>query len=992
MSQLIAEARVLVTPDTTAFRALLVKQLATATQGVTVPVAVVPTTGSGSAAAAAAQTTTALQQQAVAGAQAAKQNITAAQAAAQHAKQLSQLQRGAAASALSLTGLRGATLASTGPFLAGAVAVTGFAKAVQSSAQLETSLNTFRVTAGATAEQMERIGEVSRELGTDLTLPGVTAQSAADALAQLSRAGLTVEDSVAGVRGTLQLATAAAIDNEQAVTLVANALNAFALTGREAGRIADLFAAASKETQGDIVDVGLAFQQSAAAAAQAGLTVEDTIALLTELGRAGLRGSDAGTSLRVAILRLIAPTKVAKEALEGLNIEIRDQQGNLRPEAFAEITEQLRQMTKAQQDATLALIFGQDAFRAAAILGRAGARGFRETQQAVQETGAAAELASARTQGLAGAFENLKNQGSGLAITIGDLAKGPITGVVNVLASMTSSFNATLGAATSVFGSIRGDADETVLSFEELVEKINEIRTNGETLGQTAEAVKSLGTAAAQANLDYLDLLQSIAAAQEEVDRFNDDDRPPGLTRNVEELTKKLEEQQPAALTARDAIEDYRGGLAAAADAAQGLTNRLDETFDRMAHPPEPPEVPRTGPRPIGPTAKLDAAAGVAQAEEDLRELERIREKQLALAKKAFENGTRKNVEDRTELFEAVGQAEANLAQVRTQIANKAEQARKKAASEAKSAAAAAAQAQKDADTAFLAALTSTESGALNKQEIASQSKRLQDDISTSNALQALYQQQIKQVRKRVKDAQVRTKTIDDLTTKLIKEQGNETQLLKDLADRRQASKDAFAENLATRTSIALARFNEDTGAGKSAVLAAYDKEIANQTARVARAKRLKKGVLDEILALEELKKKRRELANSADGQGTTAFQLLTDAAQRFGFAGNLIGTAQPFAGPTEFTADLSQFLRRQSTTGTTATGRGQQGNFSGFTGGVDRLVEALNANTAALNGGEAGPTVRRGRRPPVSGAIERNDRRWLDSKQARDTIEGAGG
>ena len=44
--------------------------------------------------------------------------------------------------------------------------------------------------------------------------------------------------------------------------------------------------------------------RSAAAAAQAGVSVEDTIALLTELGRAGLRGSDAGTSLQGGVAQV----------------------------------------------------------------------------------------------------------------------------------------------------------------------------------------------------------------------------------------------------------------------------------------------------------------------------------------------------------------------------------------------------------------------------------------------------------------------------------------------------------------------------------------------------------------------------------------------------------------------------------------------------------------------------------------------------------------
>jgi TP901 family phage tail tape measure protein len=441
LSELIAEARVLVTPDTTTFRSLLTAQLATATKGVVVPVEVTPVV-SGTAAGSLTAQKTALKEvddEERRGASAAAANAAAQRAAAKdvavHTRQLGQLQRGAASSALSMIGLRGATLASTGPFLAGAAAIGVFAKSLGAFAGFQTELNTFRVTAEATSEQMRQISDLSRQLGADLTLPGVSAADAAQALAELSKAGLSVEDSMDAARGALQLATAAGIDNQKAVELVANALNAFRLNGAEATRVADLLAGASKESQGSIEDMGLALRQSAAAAAQAGISVEDTITLLTQLARAGLTASDAGTSLRVLLIRLINPTDAAAEALDKLNVKLRDQAGNLRPEVFSEIVAKLQQLPKAQQDATLATIAGQDAFRALAITGRDGVGALNSLRDAVEEAGLASEIAGARTQGLAGSAENLKNQLSNAAIALGSQLAPAVQGVADVLST-----------------------------------------------------------------------------------------------------------------------------------------------------------------------------------------------------------------------------------------------------------------------------------------------------------------------------------------------------------------------------------------------------------------------------------------------------------------------------------------------------------------------------------------------------------------------------
>ena len=101
--------------------------------------------------------------------------------------------------------------------------------------------------------------------------------------------------------------------------------------------MADLFAGAANESQGNISDMGIALRQASAAAAGLGLSVEDTITLLTQLSRAGLTASDAGTSLRTGLLRLIQNLPKVNEEVAKLGINFRDAAGNIRPEFFEEV-------------------------------------------------------------------------------------------------------------------------------------------------------------------------------------------------------------------------------------------------------------------------------------------------------------------------------------------------------------------------------------------------------------------------------------------------------------------------------------------------------------------------------------------------------------------------------------------------------------------------------------------------------------------------------
>lgn len=345
-----------------------------------------------------------------------------------------QIRRAVTATSATLVGLRGAALSAGAPFLAAAAATIAFVKAVKSAADLTSTLNVLKVTAGATASEMKQVSDAAKRLGADFTLPGVTAADAADAMTLLVKAGLSVQDSIAGARGTLQLATAAQLDNAQATQITASALNAFGLSGDQAIHVADLLANASTQAQGSIGDMGDALRQSAAAARLVGLSVDDTVSLLTLLARNGIQGSDAGTVLRVALLRLVNPTKAVRKELEGLNVQIRDTQGNVRPQIFSDLAVAVDKLGKSRGQKVLADIFGTRGVRGAAILGREGAGALERVSAANERAGKTAEIANARMTGLTGAAANLSNQIESLGLSIGSLATGPLTLVADVLA------------------------------------------------------------------------------------------------------------------------------------------------------------------------------------------------------------------------------------------------------------------------------------------------------------------------------------------------------------------------------------------------------------------------------------------------------------------------------------------------------------------------------------------------------------------------------
>lgn len=473
------------------------------------------------------------------------------------AAQQALLARGAGSTGLSLLGVRGATLAASAEFLAGAAAVAAFAKAIQSTAALETELNVFAVTAKATTDELRLAGEEARRLGADITLPAVGAADAAEAFSSLAKAGLDVQNSIAGARGVLQLATAASIENAEATELVASALNAFGLAGADAIRVADLLAGASIEAQGSISDMGIALQQSAAAARQSGISLEDTVALLTLLARNGLRGSDAGTSLRTALIRLINPTTKAQKKLKELSVNIRDINGNIRPEIFNDLALALENSTKAQRDQALAIIFGQDAFRAAAILGREAVSGLDAVREATQESGLAADLAGARAQGFAGKVEALKNQLNTLGIEIGtatlpflgaivDTSSEVVEGILDMVDAFERLENALPGESGKEKGFFGGLRDQVLTTGGDL---LKEIEAQGDLIGEAFESGGKRGaiqfgkTPLGTVNALNEELAQTVDNTSLLADEFGKIERAGGGTEQLVKFVRGLREQ-----------------------------------------------------------------------------------------------------------------------------------------------------------------------------------------------------------------------------------------------------------------------------------------------------------------------------------------------------------------------------------------------------------------------------------------------------------------
>ena len=325
------------------------------------------------------------------------------------------------------------SLAILGPALGGLTVFQGLKSSLSEGMDFTTSLNVMGGVSKATAEQLKQVSDAARQLGSDASLPGVSATTAAQAMTELAKGGFSVQQSMDAARGTLQLAGAAGIDAASAATIQADALHTFGLSAKDAGYAADVLANVANASTGEITDFANGFQQAGAVASQFGLKIDDTAAALGTLANQGIKGSDAGTLIKSTLLALTDQGKPAQGAIKELGLTVYDAQGKF--VGMRSLMDQLGQaagrMTPEMYQAATNTLFGSDAARLAGVAAKEGAKGFDTLKDAVNQQGGAADMAAARTKGLPGAWANFQNTLDNVKLSIYDMIQGPLTGLLD---------------------------------------------------------------------------------------------------------------------------------------------------------------------------------------------------------------------------------------------------------------------------------------------------------------------------------------------------------------------------------------------------------------------------------------------------------------------------------------------------------------------------------------------------------------------------------
>ncbi len=287
-------------------------------------------------------------------------------------------------------------------------------KVVSLSKDFEQSMANAGSVSSATAEELERMKNIAREMGAKTIF---SASDAADALYYMASAGYKVDQMGMAIESTLNLASATQNDLAFTTDTVVASLNQFGLEADSAERVANVYASAIGYSQATLEKLGNSMSYVGPVAHSLGYSIEETTGALSVLYNAGYDGSMAGTSLRQAFVALMNPTTKAQKIFSELGLDL----AKLDPttNSFAGILDTLKESGISTAQAME--VFGARAGPGMLALLSVGGDAVREMTDAVTGTNSANEMAAMQLNTLQGEYAELESQVEEIALQFGDI-------------------------------------------------------------------------------------------------------------------------------------------------------------------------------------------------------------------------------------------------------------------------------------------------------------------------------------------------------------------------------------------------------------------------------------------------------------------------------------------------------------------------------------------------------------------------------------------
>lgn len=393
----------------------------------------------------------------------------------------------------------------------------------------DAGMSKVKALSGSSAQDMEKLRKKAKEMGATTQF---SASESAEAFSYMAMAGWKANDMIDGIKGVMDLAAASGEDLATTSDIVTDALTAFGLKAKDSSHFANILATVSTAANTNVGLLGESFKYCAPVCGSLGYKAEDAAVALGIMANAGIKGSQAGTTLKNAIVNMAKPTDAMKKAMDqlgismtdgtgksyslkemleqlrekigGVDVELVDSQGNMRDTdaILGDLKKSHADLSTVQKVQAAATIFGKESLAGMLAVINESPENYANLTDAIHKCddahgglGSAAGTAETMLDNLKGDITRLKSQMEGLAIDAFEKFAEPLRGAVK---QVSDAFNrneikSALNAIAEKFGEV---AAKVVSNIPEMVDGLIKF---GKWVIDNKEKIKILGIAIATA-------------------------------------------------------------------------------------------------------------------------------------------------------------------------------------------------------------------------------------------------------------------------------------------------------------------------------------------------------------------------------------------------------------------------------------------------------------------------------------------------------------
>ena len=319
-----------------------------------------------------------------------------------------------------ITSLASKAAVAVGAFVGVRQAIDFGKDVVNTGREFEQGMANVSAISGATGAELTALSEKAKEMGAKTKFSAI---EASEAMSYMGMAGWNSSQMIDGIAGIMNLAAASGEELAGVSDIVTDALTAFGLKASDSCEFADVLAVAASKSNTNVSLLGESFKNVAATAGAMGYSMKDTTTALGLMANAGVKGSDAGTSLRGVMTRLAKPTKEVDAAMSALGISAVNTDGSMKPLSvlIPELQTHFSTLTDAQKGQYATMIAGKNALSGFLSIVNASSDDFYSLSDAINNSeGAALKMADTMNDTVSGKLTLLKSQFEGVKIAIFD--------------------------------------------------------------------------------------------------------------------------------------------------------------------------------------------------------------------------------------------------------------------------------------------------------------------------------------------------------------------------------------------------------------------------------------------------------------------------------------------------------------------------------------------------------------------------------------------